>query len=401
MRVPSEQAHSLQVMKMCEAFAKKGVEIELAIPYRKQSPKIMGVLKTMDVWKYYGIIENILRIKKLPAVDLLWFRRATKVGRGEGYVSEKFMYIRFMILAVTFAISSTLYSLFKKVDVYYTRDRFFVSLFGPLKFLHKKKIYYEAHKFEPIVSRMVKRRWVDGLIVITNELKKHFVEDGIPEEKILVVPDGVDLRMFDKHISKEEVRKELGILLNRKVICYIGHLYGWKGPHILALSMKNLSDNCISYFVGGTNEDIAKFRKFVENNEISNIVIVGYVPPTTVPKYLAASDVVVLPNIKKGLSEYTSPLKLFEYMASRRPIVASDLPVIREVLNEENAVLVKPGNSEALAEGIRKVLENEVFARRITEKAYEDVQEYSWDKRAERILEFIGEIHTMSQLDEQ
>jgi glycosyltransferase involved in cell wall biosynthesis len=76
-------------------------------------------------------------------------------------------------------------------------------------------------------------------------------------------------------------------------------------------------------------------------------------------------------------------------MAARRPIVASDLPSVREILNERNAVLVKPGEPEALAEGIERALKDEELANRIAGKAYEDVQEHSWERRAARILNFI------------
>ena len=253
-------------------------------------------------------------------------------------------------------------------------------------------MYYESHDYEPLISYLMKRKYIDGLIVITYRLKKWYMKDGVPKDKILVAPDGVDLKMFYniKLKSKEQARRELGIPIDKKIICYTGHLYEWKGVHILALSLRYLSNECICYFVGGTEEDIRKFRKFIKDNGISNAIIVGYVSPSIVHEYLVASDVVVLPNIRVGLSEFTSPLKLFEYMASRRPIVASDLPAIREILNEKNAVLVKPENPKSLAEGIQKVLNNDKLAIKIAIRAYRDILKYTWDKRAEKILKFIG-----------
>ena len=83
---------------------------------------------------------------------------------------------------------------------------------------------------------------------------------------------------------------------------------------------------------------------------------------------------------------YTSPLKLFEYMASGRPIVASDLPALREVLRpDENAVLVEAGDAEALAAGVARLLGDAALASRLAAQAREDVREWTWDKRAERI----------------
>lgn len=374
-RVPSEKAHPYQILKMCEALGER-VDIRLVLPFRVEVNK---ELKQITDWaKYYGLKEKI-KVTKLPSFDLIWLDLYTlKLGS-----------LRFILQAFSFAFLATLYSLFKKADTYYTREHPFASLFGSLKSLHGRRIYYEAHDFGRLVSWLVKNRNVDGLVVITNKLKEVYIKEGVPAGKILVAPDGVDLRMFEANTSREEAKSELGIPSGKKVISYTGHLYGWKGAHTLALSTKHLPDSYVAYFIGGMRGDLAKFKEFIRRNEITNAVVVGYVPPLVVPKYLAASDVLVLPNIEKGLSHFTSPLKLFEYMASKRPVVASDLSSIREVLNEENAILVEPGNPKALAEGIKKVLQDEELATKVAENAFKDVQQYSWDKRAEKILEFI------------
>ena len=118
----------------------------------------------------------------------------------------------------------------------------------------------------------------------------------------------------------------------------------------------------------------------------------GYRPPSEIPLWLKAADVLVLPNsAKKDISKfYTSPMKLFEYMASKRPIVASNLPSLREILNKENAILlVEPDNPEALAQGIKQAMEDRNLVQTITQNAYDDVQNYTWEKRAEKILKFI------------
>ena len=378
-RVPSEKAHPYQILKMCEALGER-VDIRLVLPFRVEANK---QLRQITDWaKYYGLKKRI-KTTKLPSFDLIWLDLYTlKLG-----------HLRFHLQAFSFAFLATLYSSFKKADIYYTREHPFASLFGSLKSLHGRRIYYEAHDFGRLVSRLVKKGKVDGLVVITNKLKELYIKEGIPEGKILVAPDGVDLKMFDANRSREEAKSELGIPSGKKAISYIGHLYDWKGAHILALSTKHMPDNYISYFIGGMSGDLVKFKEFIRRNETTNTVVAGYVPPLVVPKYLAASDVLVLPNIEKGLSHFTSPLKLFEYMASRRPIVASDLPAIREILNEENAILVEPGNPKALAEGIKKVLQDEELATKVADNAYKDVQQYSWDKRAERILAFIGETY--------
>jgi len=382
-RVPSEKAHPYQIMKMCEAFKQHGVDVHLIIPWRVQTSEMRAV---KSIWEYYGISEQF-NIRKIPCIDFLWITYYL-------HLPPWLELTIWWLLSFSFAAFATVYLLFDRADIYYSRD---VLTLGFLSFF-KKNIYLERHQKAKLVrlARLLFNR-INRLIVITSYLKDFFTKLSVPEGKILVAPDGVDLGMFDTSLSKGEARKQLGIPSDEKVICYTGHLYTWKGVYILARSAKYLKEAKV-YFVGGTPDDIQNFRKFIRENDLSNIVIVGHVPPSNVPQYLAASDVVVLPNIQEGWSYSTSPLKLFEYMASRRPIVASDLPVIREVLNHGNAILVEPGNPEALAEGICVVLDNEELADRIVEKAYSEVYQYTWLMRAKGILEFIKERSSLSEI---
>ena len=83
---------------------------------------------------------------------------------------------------------------------------------------------------------------------------------------------------------------------------------------------------------------------------------------------------------------------MFEYMSAGVPIVASDLPTIREVLTDhENAILVKPGDSKDLAQGIMELLDDRELVNKLSKKAYEDVKQYSWDMRAERIISVLND----------
>ena len=384
-RVPSERAHSYQILKVCEGFAKNNVEVNLILAFRLQTNKKLRQIK--DIWSYYEI-EKRFRIIKLPSLDLVYFDLYTK----------KASHLRFVIRQISFAFFATIYSLFKKADIYYTRDRFFAFFFGSLKFLHGKKIYYEAHTFKRSVGKLVKKGWIDGLIVITHKLKEFYMKEGIPEEKILVAPDGVDLKMFDNSTSKEDARRELHLPPKSKIIGYVGQLQTMemeKGTKELIEAFKTLKeqrDDLILCFVGGPDERIKEYVKLAKKGRLEeNVIFTGQKPPNKVPLYMKAFDICVMPfPWTEHYAYYMSPLKLFEYMASKRPIVASDLPSVREILNEENAVLVEPGNPKALAEGIEKVLSDEELASKIAEKAYEDVQEFSWEGRARRILEFIN-----------
>jgi glycosyltransferase involved in cell wall biosynthesis len=126
----------------------------------------------------------------------------------------------------------------------------------------------------------------------------------------------------------------------------------------------------------------------------SRITFTGLLPPADVAARLREADVLVLPNRASAVSNrFTSPLKLFEYMAARRPIVASDLPSIREVLtNERNALLVPPGNPPALTAAIKRLEDDRELGARLAAQAAEDVLAYTWDRRAERLETFFREV---------
>jgi len=359
-RIPTEKAHGIQIMKMCEAFAGHGVEVELLVPRRLNKIK-------KDPFEYYGVKKNF-KIKKLPTLDLVWLG---KIG--------------FWIQSFSFAKITALFCFFKKADVFYGRDE--VSLWL-LSFL-KKNIVWESHRgqYSFLVRRILKRS--RKAIVISKGLKDFYISKGVSGEKIIVAPDGVDLEKFNINISKEEAKKKVGLLQDKKTIMYVGHLYDWKGVENITRASEYLSEEHLIVLVGGTDIDLKKISK--KHKGDSNIFVVGHRPYEEIPLYLKSADILVLPNKKRSdLSEkYTSPMKLFEYMASGVPIVASDLPSIREILSDQNAVLVEPDNPKALAKGIKRVLENEVLPQNLSKQALQDVKKYTWEKRAFNILSFI------------
>jgi len=276
--------------------------------------------------------------------------------------------------------------LFKRTDIIYGRDRFalfFASLF-------KKNVIFEVHKihrffFWPILKR------IDKIVVITGNLKEILIKKGIDEKKIFVASDGVDLKDFEIREGKEECRKKLNLPLDRNLILYAGHLYKWKGVETLALASKFLSEKELIVIVGGIKWYLSDFKKFVKKNNLKNILILGYQDYSKIPYFLKAADCLVLTGTKKSsVSQYqTSPMKMFEYMASGRTAIACDLLSFKEVLNKSNSILVEPDNPEAMAKGIERVLNEPDLAEKISKQAYQDVQKYTWNNRAKKILKFI------------
>ncbi len=363
LRLPTEKAHGIQIIKMCEAFA-KSMEVELVVPRRLNRIKD-------EPFAYYGLARSF-KIKKLPCLDLIPLYK---------YIGHLGLWVE----SLTFLFFVFQYIIFRKADIFYTRDKFFLPFT-----LIKKNIIFESHTFPRkyfLYHLFLKK--MKGTVVITRALKNLLMGRGIPGDKILVAHDGVDLAEFDIKETKEQCRQKLNLFSDKKIILYTGHFYWWKGAQILAEASSYLPEEVDIYFVGGTSQDIKEFKT---RNSKLKIKVIGYRPHAEIPYWLKAADVLILPNSgKEDISQHwTSPLKMFEYMVAKRPIVAADLPSIREVLNESNAILAKPDNPQALAEGIKEALQNYQLSDKITEQAFQDVQEYTWQKRAKNILEFIN-----------
>ena len=363
-RMPTEKAHGIQIMKMCEAFSNAGAKVLLIIPWRFNHIK-------KDPFNYYGIKKNF-KIKKLPCIDLIPLDFILKN-------------LGLWIQTISFLIFVKMYLLFRKYDILYSREQFTGLFF--------KDFVLEIHSLSKKIKSFHKKIWKKSkkLIVLTNFIKKRLIKADVSGNKILVVPDGVDLEKFDIKISKKGARQKLRLPQNKNLIVYTGHFYKWKGVDVLFEASKSSNPKDLFIFVGGTEKDIKDSKnKFFKVNS-KNVSIVGHRPHPEIPYWLKSADILVLTgtNRSEKSRKHTSPMKMFEYMASKRPIIASDLPSFGEVLNDRNALLVEPDNAQALLDGIKQTLEDLHSSDRISEQAYKDVQKYTWEKRAKKILEFI------------
>lgn len=357
LRLPTEKAHGIQIMKMCEAFVARGAAVELIVPQRHTAiPK--------DPFVYYGV-KRSFEVVKLPCLDLV-----------------RFGFFGFMIELFSFLIVAKW-----KIDcadrLIYSRE-WLASLFFQDVVLELHSLPERPHFLQRLALRRAAR-----IITLTSYLQKELVRLGVFENKILIAPDAVEIQKFAIELSRAEARRCLGLDAARPLVVYTGHLYPWKGAHVLADAAAELPAEALVIFVGGTDKDIADFTK--RFGKRPNIVIAGHKDPVEIPVWLKAADVLVLPNSgsEKISRFYTSPMKLFEYMAAGRPIVTADLPSIREILNEKSAVFFTADDPAALATAVKKVLENKSFADQLAARAFIDARAYTWDKRAEKILAVI------------
>lgn len=373
-KLPTTKAHGVQTIRMCQAFKSLGIDIELIVPKRK------NIIKE-DIFNYYSVKEKF-KIKKLFSIDLISVKF---IGRFAVHLQ-----------ALSFALSVFFYVLcnpnyFNKDDIFYFRDEFspwFLSLLN-------KNIYIEFHGFD-MRFKFYKIFFskINGLILVTKKAKERFINIGIKEKKILISPDGVDLSIFNINMSKEEARQKFNLPQNKKIIVYTGKFKTMgmdKGIHDILRSLRMLDEKVVFVAAGGSNNDINYYKnKAKELNALDRTIFVGHVNQNILAIYQKAADALLMPfPFSEHYAYYMSPLKMFEYMASKRPIIATDLPSIREILSENNAIIVKPDNPENLAWGIKKSLVDENLVNKITEQAFKDAHEYTWERRVERILGFI------------
>jgi glycosyltransferase involved in cell wall biosynthesis len=215
-------------------------------------------------------------------------------------------------------------------------------------------------------------------VAITQGIVDHMTSLGGPRSRTAVVPDGM-----------RSVPPDPGPLPNEPVIGYAGHLYAWKGVDVILHALP-LLPSARALIVGGHEKepDLARLKALAHHLGLeSRVTFTGQVEPARVPALLAQAMILVLPNPASAIStRFTSPLKLFEYMAAGRAIVASDLPAIREILEDgRNALLVEPGDPQAIADAVERLIEDHAFAQRLARAAHADASSYTWARRAERL----------------
>jgi len=276
--------------------------------------------------------------------------------------------------------------------IYCREDRlmFFIIIWCRVLRLNPK-FYFEAHIVHVGFAFAWLLRKVDGMVVITHGLKEDLIRKGLLESRTTIAPDGVDLERFIHLPDRLTLRKKYDLPVDKILIGYAGSFggyYAWKGVDILLTAARMAPSKWHFMLIGGRPSEISELR---DTFDATNVSIEGQWDPKNVPEFLAAMDVLVIPN-KKGnvISErHTSPMKLFEYMASGVPAVASDLTSIREIANEEEVAFFTPNDPESLVRAIEYVLENPDESLTRAEKARIKMRDYSWKSRAETILAFL------------
>jgi len=372
--IPSRAANATQAVTMADALSRCVDDVTLltagTLPAREPAAAIFD---------RYGMKAG-LRLMRIPvATSPLPFMDggAPAAGRTGGGWRNRFVY------------AASLYAGVRRPDLVYARccrSARYATLLGVPTIV-------EFHGSGRDAARQLKsapgRANLLAIVTVSEYLRADFVAHGLPGEKILVEPNGVDLRRFDDLPARGAARAQLGLPTDRPIVIYCGGLQEKKGVSDLIAAARHLPAMhfCL---VGGRPEDVDRLRTLA--GDLDNIVLPGFVPSGRVPLYLTAGDVLVLPNTAHGVHALeTCPLKLFEYAAAGRPIVATRIAGIESLVGHgEQAWLVAPDAPAALADGIRHVVGDSALGGRLAANATRWVAAHDIRDRARRILRRVG-----------
>jgi glycosyltransferase involved in cell wall biosynthesis len=358
--VPARSAHSVHVMKMCAAFARTGHDVTL-LGASKNELREAGV---QDVFAYYGV-ERQFDIELLP-----WYNIP-----GRTFLHAFAIALRARSLGGDLAFGRSLAAC-------YIADRLGLD------------VAWESHAPLPenhgvmrwMLERAARSRRFRGLIVVTRALQSYY-EDNVPSMRgrIIVASDGAD-ECKVTHSTRYAVPAKLNV-------GYVGHLYPGRGIDLI-LAMARRAEWAHFHLFGGTESDISRWR--VAARSLGNVTFHGFLPPAMTEEARASMDVLLAPYgevvaVHGGAgdtSRWMSPLKLFEYMAAGKAILCSDLPVVREVLQDTyTARLLPVDDHDAWLKVLYEYSRNPAAAAQIGANARREfLTKYTWDSRAERIL---------------
>ena len=401
--IPARRANTVQVMKMTQAFVSNGHETRLASPIA--SPAVTAgneIERTSpghhwdDLARHYGL-QHQFPIQWFPARSYLrrydYSLSAVRWARRWG---ANLVYTR---LPQAAALSSSI-GTSTILEVHdYPRGRFGTHLFG--RFLSGSG----SRRLVVITQALVNDLLLNFDVPISSSEARSTGEPTTNRGNFMIIaPDGVDLVRYSELPTPTQARRRLekntGLPLprDRFTVGYTGHLYAGRGTRTL-LSLAERLPEMTFLLVGGEPDQVNRLQIQVNERHLTNVVLTGFVPNQELPVYQAACEVLLMPYQKHvaassggDISRYLSPMKLFEYMANARAILSSDLPVLGEILNKDNAVLLPVGDINAWVGALQNLQLNPDHRQKLADQARRDVQRYTWKARAGHILEGIDSV---------
>ncbi len=389
-RIPSLTANSIQAMKVAQALIQLGHDVRMFAPAETE-PVSQAILNTHYGVRFSPPLELLPSISGLKRLDfIVHAQRAARTFGAD--------------LIYTWLPQSAALGLWMKYPVVLEMHADVTGLMG-------------AWWLRQFWNARGRKR----MAVTTSALRKALERSTnlkLENEAVIVAPNGVELERYENLPSPQEARRQLN-LPDAQTVGFTGHIYQGRGAELLFELAKQMP-RVHFLWVGGTPELVSFWRSKLAQERIVNVTMTGFVEHSRISLYQAAADVLLMPYSRsiaassgQDIAEVINPMKMFEYMAAGRAIVCAELPVIREVLNEGNAVFVESSGGRVVLSGaersrrtyrdhtlgelensrigdwrlaIELLLDDESRRLALGAQARKDVEKFSWVEREERVV---------------
>ena len=359
--IPSDTANSIQVMKACSALVQLGHQLTLIVPGNRPS-------QIENLKSHYGL-QTDFPIEWLASSSRRMFTWQS-VQRARSLKPD---------LLYTWFPQSAVFGLLYKIPTVFEIHIQPTGTLGP--------VWHRAF------AKLNGRKRLVSITQALVDVLDHNYHIRLKPDDVVIAPNGVELERFAALPATPELARQQLTLPSAPTVMCTGHLYAGRGADLFLALAKSIPQAHFVW-VGGRPDNIATWKAKASRQNIANLTFTGFIPNQDLPLYQSAADILLMPYSRSIMgssgtadsASVASPMKMFEYMAAGRAIVTADLPVIREVLNENNAVFCEPDNVDDWKLGIEKLLADELHRTKLGKQAQEDVQKFTWLARAEKIL---------------
>lgn len=372
-RFPTEKAYGHQMAQVCDALTENGHEITF---FR---PRIVNRI-TQDPREYYAL-HGDLRTETIESFDALSAR----------WIPERFAAA---LINRSYAKCLRRYLNSSHYDALILRS----APLLPTLLRTNMPIIFEAHTLPRVGVRSFAAQLQRCALVVclTSMQRNALIAAGVAAARIVVEPDGVDLRRFENKESPMQAKNRWKLPRDRTIIGYCGSLVTRtnveKGVRTIIEAMvtvRKQSPDALAWIIGGPQEWMEKYEKISNNTGLKDVITFqGPIAAQDVPSALAACDICIYPAPASDDPFFlrdTSPMKLFEYMAAGKAIICAGIPPVHDVLNDGEATFFRPGDAAALARAIQSVKQstNGNFPLPAPGK----IARFDWRQRMGRIIE--------------
>jgi glycosyltransferase involved in cell wall biosynthesis len=375
--VPSAATRTEQLVHMMSELLPHGIDTTLIVPSRAKA--IQADERKAQIRRFYGLAAGSnfpAELREIP------FRQGAGETTGQAIHDVR---------AVGLARSLPF-------DVLYTRDALamvtavmsgmptiFETYRADINVLRRFDLFRRLTYFRPNLL---------GFVTHSRLARDSFLQLGVEPDRVHLGYNGFNPATVLPALSREAARQRIGLPATGTIVTYAGHVDAKKGTSILLEIAAHLPD--VLFLIVGAEPGSVGEQAFISQRQslgIDNVKVVARVPPADVPPYLYAADCLIIPPAAGPLQEHRRtvlPMKTFTYMATGRPILAADLPDVRELLTDDgNAVLVMPDRPREAADALRALMRAPERSARLAQQARADSAAFTWTARAAELAGFL------------